>query len=57
MNKIRIYNKKGMKFVREIKKVSIIGLGALGILFGHQLSKKMPKADLRIIADRKRRKI
>jgi 2-dehydropantoate 2-reductase len=38
----------------EIKKVSIIGLGALGILFGHHLSKKMPKADLRIIADRDR---
>ncbi|WP_420910336.1 ketopantoate reductase family protein [Neobacillus muris] len=35
----------------EIQKVSIIGLGALGILFGHQLSKNMPKADLRIIAD------
>ncbi|MCL6572980.1 MAG: ketopantoate reductase family protein [Bacillus sp. (in: Bacteria)] len=38
----------------EIKKVSIIGLGALGILFGHHLSKKMPYADLRIIADRDR---
>jgi 2-dehydropantoate 2-reductase len=38
----------------KIKKVSIIGLGALGILFGHQLSKKMPQADLRIIADQER---
>lgn len=38
----------------EIKKVSIIGLGALGILFGHHLSKRMPKEDLRIIADRDR---
>jgi 2-dehydropantoate 2-reductase len=38
----------------EIKKVSIIGLGALGILFGNQLSKKMPKGDLRFIADRDR---
>ncbi|MNN20371.1 2-dehydropantoate 2-reductase [compost metagenome] len=37
-----------------IKKVSIIGLGALGILFGHQLLKKMPKADLTIIADQAR---
>ena len=37
-----------------IKKVSIIGLGALGILFGHHLSKKMPKEDLRIIADQER---
>lgn len=35
----------------KIKKVSIIGLGALGILFGHHLSKKIPNADLRIIAD------
>ncbi|MCH6264809.1 ketopantoate reductase family protein [Neobacillus citreus] len=38
----------------EIKKVSIIGLGALGILFGHHLTKKMPKNDLRIIADQDR---
>ncbi|NSL52519.1 ketopantoate reductase family protein [Calidifontibacillus erzurumensis] len=38
----------------EIKKVSMIGLGALGILFGHHLSKRMPKEDLRIVADRKR---
>ncbi len=37
----------------EIKKVSIIGLGALGILFGHHLSKKMPKEDLRIIANQR----
>lgn len=37
-----------------IKTVSIIGLGALGILFGHHLSKKMPKEDLRIIADKDR---
>jgi 2-dehydropantoate 2-reductase len=35
----------------EIKTVSIIGLGALGILFGNHLSKKMLKEDLRIIAD------
>ena len=34
-----------------IKTVSIIGLGALGILFGHHLSKRMPYEDLRIIAD------
>ena len=38
----------------EIKKVSIIGLGALGILFGSYLAKSMPKEDVRIIADRKR---
>lgn len=38
----------------EIKKVSIIGLGALGILFGNLLSKHMDPEDLRIIADRER---
>ncbi|MDR7078185.1 2-dehydropantoate 2-reductase [Neobacillus niacini] len=38
----------------EIKKVTIIGLGALGILFGNHLAKRMPKDDLRIIADEKR---
>ena len=37
-----------------IKTVSIIGLGALGVLFGHHLSKKMPIEDLRIIADKDR---
>jgi len=34
----------------KITKVSIIGLGALSTLFGNQLSKNMPKEDLRIIA-------
>ncbi|WP_369413920.1 ketopantoate reductase family protein [Aquibacillus saliphilus] len=34
----------------EIKKVSIIGLGALGILYANHFSKHMPKADLRILA-------
>jgi 2-dehydropantoate 2-reductase len=38
----------------EIRKVSIIGLGALGILFGNHLAKRMQKEDVRIIADRKR---
>ncbi len=38
----------------KIKRVSIIGLGALGILFGHHLNKKMPQGDLRIIADEER---
>ncbi|WP_240376018.1 ketopantoate reductase family protein [Bacillus piscicola] len=36
------------------EKVSIIGLGALGILFGQHLSKKMPPQNLRIIADQER---
>lgn len=40
----------------EIKKVSIIGLGALGILFGNQLAKNMPKEDVRVIADENRMK-
>ncbi len=38
----------------EIRKVSIIGLGALGTLFGHHLSKRMPKGDIKIIADQDR---
>lgn len=38
----------------EIKTVSMIGLGGLGILFGHHMSKKMPQGNLRIIADKKR---
>lgn len=40
--------------MKEIKKVSIIGLGNLGIAYGNHLSKKMPKEDLRIIADQSR---
>lgn len=35
----------------EIKRVSIIGLGALGVLYGHHLSLRMAGEDLRIIAD------
>jgi len=38
----------------QIKKVSIIGLGALGILYGNHFSKRIPKEDLRIIADQER---
>ena len=38
----------------EIKTVAIVGLGALGILFGNHLSEKMPRQNLRIIADRDR---
>lgn len=38
----------------EIKTVSIIGLGALGILFGNHLSHHMLKDDLSIIADSER---
>lgn len=38
----------------EIKTVAIVGLGALGILFGNHLSEQMPVENLRIIADRER---
>jgi len=38
----------------EIKKVSIIGLGALGVLFGSQMRKILPAQDLRVIADEDR---
>lgn len=38
----------------EIKRVSVIGLGALGILFGGQMAKNMPRQDLTFIAGRQR---
>ncbi|MDD3921831.1 MAG: ketopantoate reductase family protein [Eubacteriales bacterium] len=38
----------------EIQTVTIVGLGALGTLFGHQLAKHMPKENLRILADENR---
>ncbi len=38
----------------EIKTVAIIGLGAIGILYGHQLSRNMAAEDLKIVADRDR---
>ena len=38
----------------EIRTVAIIGLGALGIMYGHHLSRVMPFDRLRIIADRGR---
>lgn len=38
----------------EIRTVSIIGLGALGVLFGEHLAGKMEKGTLRIVADRAR---
>lgn len=37
-----------------IRTVSIIGLGALGILFASQLAKSLPQSDLRILADQVR---
>ena len=38
----------------EIQKVSIIGLGALGILLGDQLIQTMPQEDFCIVADQER---
>lgn len=40
--------------MKEIKTTAIIGLGNLGIAYGHHLSKNMPREDLRIIADQNR---
>ena len=36
---------------KAISKVSIVGLGALGILYGEHFLRRMPREDLRIIAD------
>lgn len=38
----------------EIKNVSIIGLGALGVMYAHHLSRYMPEGRLRIIASQNR---
>ncbi len=40
--------------MKEIKTVSIIGLGNLGIAYGHHLSKRIPKEELHIVADPER---
>ena len=38
----------------EIQKVAIIGLGALGVMFGNQLQKTMPKGSFNVVADQNR---
>lgn len=38
----------------KISNVSIVGLGALGVMFGNFLLKKLPEGSLRVIADEKR---
>jgi len=38
----------------QIKTVSIVGLGALGVLFGSLLAEHLPKSALRIVADKSR---
>ncbi len=40
--------------MQEIKTVAVIGLGALGTMFGNHLSKRMGKEELRMIADKSR---
>jgi 2-dehydropantoate 2-reductase len=40
--------------MKSIHNVSMIGLGALGIMYGHHMSKKMPFANLRVIVDEER---
>lgn len=39
---------------KEIKTVSLIGLGAVGILTAHRFAKTMPRESLKIIADKER---
>ena len=38
----------------EVQKVALIGLGALGVMFGNQLQKTMPKGSFSIVADKNR---
>ncbi len=38
----------------EIKTVSVVGLGALGVMFAHRMAKHMPQRDLRFVADEER---
>lgn len=40
--------------MKSIQTVTVVGLGALGILFADQLSRALPKSDLRILADKAR---
>jgi 2-dehydropantoate 2-reductase len=42
------------KHMTEVKTVSIVGVGALGILYGQELARHMPKGTVRFIADRSR---
>ena len=40
--------------IKQIRRVAIIGMGALGIMYGHFLSKALGDLSLVFIADRKR---
>lgn len=37
--------------MKEIKRVSLVGLGALGILFGKTIADSLPRGDFRVVAD------
>lgn len=43
-----------MSELKDIKTAALIGLGALGVMYAERLSKKLPKENLRIIADKGR---
>ena len=43
-----------MARLKDIKKVTLIGLGALGIMYGDRLSEKLKKDELRVVADKER---
>jgi len=45
---------KSEEIIMEIKTVSIIGLGALGVLFGKQMTDSLEKGQVRVIADPQR---
>jgi 2-dehydropantoate 2-reductase len=40
--------------LKDIKTLSIVGLGSLGIMYGHHFSMQMQKSDLKIVADPER---
>jgi 2-dehydropantoate 2-reductase len=43
------------KEIKPIKKVSLIGLGALGVMYSQHISEKLPFEDFRIIVDEERK--
>lgn len=42
--------------IKQIRRVSIIGMGALGIMYGYFLSKSLKDIKLTFVADRERQK-
>lgn len=41
--------------LKEIKTVSIVGLGSLGIMYGHHILNRIDRENLRIVADENQR--